>query len=452
MTQLDLILKRQINQDIQTGFYHTKNSDLQNYVCSWIWNIEIWYIASFGSVLILIIFICILSFKLQKSHFSDNYGIQEEMSRRAHVVITLFIICIALYFVFDYEDIREWMITIIMSIGSMLLTVISTGGVVYIQNRQSRVYQKIRQTNNKPLASSKNQTTSRQQISAFIEEEFSQNSFSNPHYEAFRDPNDSSLAGIMIHDESGHGVSGLTASMSPSRYKDGKHKSQQIIEENAGEQLELSQVITNPVLLNVFAQFLCVEFSVENLLFIIEIVQFKRYIKENESDHSSVLGEFINIPQNQDLPHFDQIDKDSMLDSMMTNANNDCIDVYKYGLYIVNKYIISDASHEINISHRVRKCIVAQAKGLECIRKLSMDKLQILFDAAFVEILQLLQDPLSRFASWEEFNVYLKAIGPTAYPFFPRCTCFCFCWCCRRENRNQEVILMDDEKQLLSYS
>ena len=154
-------------------------------------------------------------------------------------------------------------------------------------------------------------------------------------------------------------------------------------------------MITNPKFLNLFAQLLCNEFNVENLLFIIEIVQFMRYIKENESDHSSVLGEFISIPQHQDLPHFDQVDKDSMIS--MTDPN--VIDVYKYGLYIVNKYIVSNSSHEINISHRNRKCIVAKAKDLKRIRELSVDNLQVLFDAAFVEILLLLQDPLSRFAS-----------------------------------------------------
>ena len=358
------------------------------------------------------------------------------------MVISLFIICIALYFVFDTEDIQEWMITIIMSIGCMLLTVISTGGVICIQNRQNRVYRKIqkkfkRKPNTKCLRTDCNTDKTSQQQEILLKD------------------NDEILSalGISTHDESGHKISGLTASMSSQRshrFQDGKKRSQQsisksIIEADAKGQLELSQVITNPKFLNLFAQFLCNEFNVENLLFIIEIVQFKRYIKENESDHSSVLGEFISIPQHQDLPHFDQVDKDSMIS--VTDPN--VIDVYKYGLYIVNKYIVSNSSHEINISHRNRKCIVAKAKDLKRIRELSVDNLQVLFDAAFVEILLLLQDPLSRFASWEEFNVYLRAIGPTAYPFFPRCTCVCFCWCCCAENTGSDV--MDDKQELLSY-
>ena len=200
--------------------------------------------------------------------------------------------------------------------------------------------------------------------------------------------------------------------------------------------------------------------QIENLLFIIEIVQFKRYIQENEEECSSILGEYLSIPQHADLPHFEnRVDEEEIMKSLsivsrVTLATGrkpkTKMDVYLYGLYIVNKYIRFDSSHEINIPGRIRRKIVKRTGDEQRIRQLSMEELQVAFDEAFVEILALLQDPLSRFASWEQFNTYLRAIGPTAYPFFPRCKDLrrsCGCPCCNAKDGQQSenvIKLLDD--------
>ena len=211
--------------------------------------------------------------------------------------------------------------------------------------------------------------------------------------------------------------------------------------------------------------------QIENLLFIIEIVQFKRYIKENENDCSSILGEYLSIPQHEDLPKFEtknagnsSVDMDGlepldgsmsemMKDQLQTKSSN--VDVYMYGLYIVRKYIRFSSSHEINIPGRVRKQILDQAMDHDKYRKLELKELQVIFDDAFVEILALLQAPLSRFSSWEEFNSYLKAIGPTAYPFFPSCRdiwrcCRCCCCCGAHRKALDAVQLLNDNSSLKS--
>eukprot|EP01084_Bolivina_argentea_P208695 355706_1 len=67
------------------------------------------------------------------------------MSQCLHVVILLFCVGTAIYFIFDNPDIREWTISITMSIGCTLLTVISSGGVIHIQDRQHIIYQRVQQ-------------------------------------------------------------------------------------------------------------------------------------------------------------------------------------------------------------------------------------------------------------------------------------------------------------------
>ena len=477
----------------------------------------IWYAASFGSVLILITFICILSIKLQRSHFADNYGIQEEMSRSVHIIILLFITCTVLYFVFYDDNVRQWTITIVMSIACTSLTIISTGGVIHIQDRQDRVYRMIQRkfyrfndhgsgesghSGNTPKQQNESPPTekSRQANKSFLEQKLNDEPQYAPlkrdrldeliHSRDSRQSNDAlyviplnkspkqmnpngspsdQIGNKSVASDGGVGannekLSVLTDSHSPRSHRDWKARSKRsisrsIIEADAKGSLELAQVITNPKLLNVFAQFLCVEFSCENLLFIIEIVQFKRYIKENDNDCSSILGEYLSIPEHADLPKFeynmneeksitmnehDQNQNGSYhLHSNLTGGpssdhdtpdkeNNTLIDVYMYGLYIVNKYIRIGGSHQINIPGRVRNQIISQANDGSCIRELDKEKLQTLFDDAFIEILALLQDPLSRFSSWEEFNSYLKAIAPSAYPFFPGCKEICSC-CCRSQ-------------------
>ena len=443
------------------------------------------------------------------------------MSRSAHVVLLLFTVATALYFVFKDDNIREWMITIIMSVGVTILTIISTGGVIFIQNRQDRVYKRVQrkfhhdsyddhdiEKNGKHLKESPPTTTnnekSQQKIKSFLEEEFS----NDPHYEPLKQhsltPDDDHIDDIIsvkdinggfnhfnvkpssnpngspsdqVNNKSMIGgamtsekISVLTNSFSPRSGRDWKTRSKRsisksIIEADAQGRLELAQVITNPKLLNVFAQFLCVEFNCENLLFIIEIVQFKRYIKENDNDCSSILGEYLSIPQHEDLPKFDyHMDEESFPNKSVsqTGASSDpnnenrkkngtyMVDVYMYALYIVNKYIKTDGSHEINIPGRVRDKIIKQATNDRKIRQLDMEKLQVLFDDAFIEILALLQDPLSRFSSWEEFNSYLKAIAPTAYPFLPRCKDCCKC-CCIVSIQNERKKENDDQVQLLKH-
>lgn len=202
-------------------------------------------------------------------------------------------------------------------------------------------------------------------------------------------------------------LTALTVTESPTiKKRSNRSISKSIILAEAQGRLELSHVLTNSKLLNVFAQFLCVEFNIENLLFIIEIVQFKRYIKENEEDCSSILGEYLSIPQHRDLPHFEnRMDEEEMMKSLSIVSRvtlaagrkpKSKLDVYLYGLYIVNKYIRFDSSHEINIPGRVRRRIIRKTGNEQQIRKLSISQLQVAFDDAFVEILALLQDPLSR--------------------------------------------------------
>ncbi len=116
--------------------------------------------------------------------------------------------------------------------------------------------------------------------------------------------NNSMVTGI--HRNAYDKISMLTDSQSPKSYnyinkRSKRSISKSIIEADAQGRLELVHVITNPKLLNVFAQFLCVQFSIENLLFIIEIVQFKRYIRATQNDCSSILGEYFSIPEHEDL-------------------------------------------------------------------------------------------------------------------------------------------------------
>eukprot|EP01084_Bolivina_argentea_P260402 439734_1 len=476
MSQLDLIWKRQINEQysnwylqhkkkfgsakycffiILLPFYILLNTSL--YIVALEFSALIWYAASFATVCILILFIVILNIKLERCHFADNYGIQEEMSRCAHFIILLFMIATALYFVFDDDDIREWMITISMSIGCVLVTIISSGGVIHIQDRQDRLYKKVQNKfspfnlkghyvpipsnhESPPTNQSSNTGTCNHssEIKSFLEEEFMN---CEPNYERLKKHSLTPEPQYVIMNKSNNNNSivgvGGGAMTDNYNYKEKRQRSKRsisksIIEADAQGRLELAHVITNPKLLNVFAQFLCVEWNIEALLFIIEIVQFKRYIRENQNDCSSILGEYLSIPEHEDLPKFDRLIQDEK-EISITNG----VDVYMYAIYIINKYIKSDGTHEINIPGRVKNKIINQATNIETIRQLNMEKLQVLFDDAFVEILSLLQDPLSRFSSWEEFTFYLKSIGPNAYSFFPKCShcirrscCCCWCWCC----------------------
>eukprot|EP01084_Bolivina_argentea_P056069 102672_1 len=213
-----------------------------------------------------------------------------------------------------------------MSVGCSLLTYLSTGGVIFTQNRQETIYKILqkRYDVNNPNGRNKGDRPKQDAIAEtpdvaiklFLEEEFtSENaplrpllkpSFSagnslteetNPSYLLISNKNTStaiSYTGNTGKSVTGAGSGMIWDSFSPrsggggGNKKDRKKQSRRsfsksVLKAEAQGRLELSHVITNSRLLNIFAQFLCSEFSSENLLFIIEIVQFKRCIKENEN-------------------------------------------------------------------------------------------------------------------------------------------------------------------------
>ena len=264
---------------------------------------EIWYAASCGVVLVMVIFISILCLKLQRSDFADNYGIQSEMSRSAHIIILLFAVAVGLYFLLDHykygQTAQESMITILMSIGLMSLTIVSTGGVIYIQDRQDRIYNKVQQkfagiypksnghdfNQNDFIQHPDPKIPNIPTIPTITPIRNGKESVHKAQYEQLKDPLEESqdLTSSLVMDQRQKSqyqamagsspsqdisaVSAVTAMESPKSQRESKKRSNRsisksIMEAEAQGRLELSHVLTNSKLLNVFAQFLCVEFNV----------------------------------------------------------------------------------------------------------------------------------------------------------------------------------------------
>ena len=179
------------------------------------------------------------------------------------------------------------------------------------------------------------------------------------------------------------------------------------------ENLDLHDVLRRDDLFDSFMQHLIREFSMENLLAIIEFTQFKNHAKEtfNINDDNEKVGDIIDYTFASTVPLSDIVYNGGMKGKSSKKKTGgteiERVRMFKIKAYkLYGKYVKWGSEFEVNISHRVRvkldelmgsydKWIGSDSSEMEVVD---------IFDAASTELGSLLRDSLKRFTLFMELE------------------------------------------------
>eukprot|EP01084_Bolivina_argentea_P179356 309939_1 len=165
-------------------------------------------------------------------------------------------------------------------------------------------------------------------------------------------------------------------------------KNDQITRVSSGSNWTL-EICRNIQILNTFMRFLCRCFCVENMLFLIETMQFKQAIIDNMKDcierDYGVLFKFCN---EKDM---DKVPKSTIV------YNENGLSVHDQIRKIYDKYIVQDALLQINISYTSRDNLDTNILSQTFAENEDTQSLIKIFDEAIIEIHHLLTSLFIRF-------------------------------------------------------
>ena len=157
--------------------------------------------------------------------------------------------------------------------------------------------------------------------------------------------------------------------------------------------------------LNRFMRYLCRSFCVENMLFMIEVMQFKQAISEKYTKTSSDIGidvgvflKFYDAEKNKaDIPK----------SSIVYNENNYTVNQQILKLY--EKYIDENAALQVNISHETRQKLseVVLSADFGTTENSDVEQLAKVFDEVITDVHILLSGLWWRFTSDHEDTLQL---------------------------------------------
>ena len=153
--------------------------------------------------------------------------------------------------------------------------------------------------------------------------------------------------------------------------------------------------------LNRFMRYLCRSFCVENMLFLIEVMQFKQAMKEcnpalNDTDIGIVSKFYDDVKDKDRIPR----------SSIVYNKNNFTMNQQIIKLY--QKYIDENAALEVNISHETREKVSDTVLSCKFGDGSEIGELIKVFDDVIIEIHVLLSGLWRRFTSDQEYVLQLN--------------------------------------------
>jgi len=154
-----------------------------------------------------------------------------------------------------------------------------------------------------------------------------------------------------------------------------------------------------------FMEHLFSEFASENLLCYLELCQFRQMMKKRcENEMNDVK---LDDPHGKEYVLSDQLPKSSIVfDNELNERSKIC------GL--INKYIKTSATYEINIPYQMRMNFIAFLKDKgntserNTLNMMSSSDLVFLFDPILKEISGLMRSSFSRFTSTAAFHKYIQ--------------------------------------------
>eukprot|EP01083_Nonionella_stella_P008244 23738_1 len=168
------------------------------------------------------------------------------------------------------------------------------------------------------------------------------------------------------------------------------------LQQGAGA-LSLVVILRNKVSFDLFMEHLHTEISMESLLCVVEMWQFKEWMDREyqntflKSKHTQILNVTFNgfrLPQTDEMPKSEIV-------------YNERYSIQKKVIMLMKKYIVEYSVLEVNISGETRDqmtdCLVAIPQN-----EVTLQQLYDVFDEVILELLHLLRDSFNRFTHTEE--------------------------------------------------
>lgn len=242
-----------------------------------------------------------------------------------------------------------------------------------------------------------------------------------------------SLRSVISYDESARN---LSMNSNDSNYSLGESIEMEL-KVNININIKLGDVLSHKKGFESFIQHLSSEFSIENLLCLVELSQFQMFIYQyllnkgiineyNNNDDDDIFATQIIWPENvpRSLIVYGENDKDDKLD-----YDNDMQFYYvckKKAKLLFEKYINTSSEYEVNLSYTVRNKLISlmrneslwmlnnnkyqRNKQNKNVEKMSLTDLLHIFDTVIGEVFSLMQDAFNRFKNTNDFGKVKKLI------------------------------------------
>ena len=173
----------------------------------------------------------------------------------------------------------------------------------------------------------------------------------------------------------------------------------------SSENMELHDVLMKDDLFDLFMQHLIREFSMENLLAIIEFTQFKKHAKDTFDihDNNENVRDDIDYTFASTVPLSDIVYNGGNGNDKTGGTDIERVRIFKMSAYkLYCKYVRWGAEFELNLSHRVRSKLEGLMGSYDKWIGSDSSEMEIvdIFDAALTELNSLLKGSMDRFVKF----------------------------------------------------